>query len=225
VIDLAGDALAAVAARSALAYPLAIAAGVVTSAGPCAAPRYIAVAACAHAARRPWAIVAAFSCGLVCAYVALGVAAGAIGALWAASAALYAGMAAALAVSGVVTLARAGGDSHRHEARSHEPRHGERGASLGGVFLLGASSAFVVSPCCTPVVAGIAALTMTSGHGADGVALLAAFACGHALPVLAAGACGTRLSAALRRVATSQAPSVVAGSLMLALAAYYGVLA
>jgi thiol:disulfide interchange protein DsbD len=221
VIDLVGDALAAVAARSALAYPLATAAGIVTSIGPCAAPRYIAVAACAHAARRPWAIVAAFICGLVCAYVALGVAAGAIGALWAASAPLYTLLAVALAVSGVVTLARAGGGSHSHCA----VRHGERNASSGGIFLLGASSAFVVSPCCTPVVAGIAALTMSSGHGADGVFVLAAFACGHALPVLAAGALSTRLSAALRRIATSQAPSIVAGSLMLALAAYYGVLA
>ncbi|MDB5072719.1 MAG: Cytochrome biosis protein transrane region [Candidatus Eremiobacteraeota bacterium] len=223
MIDMVGGALAAVAARSALAYPLAVAAGIVTSIGPCAAPRYIAVAACAHAARRPWAIVAAFACGLVCAYVALGVAAGAIGALWAASAALYASMAAALAVSGIVTLARAGGGSHSHETQGRGIPH--RYQSAGGVFLLGASSALVVSPCCTPVVAGIAALTLTSGHGADGVALLAAFACGHALPVLTAGALGTRLSGALRRVATSQAPSIVAGSLMLALGAYYGVLA
>lgn len=219
--DAVGAALAAVAARSAVAYPLVFAAGIVTSIGPCAAPRYIAVAACAHAARRPWAIVAAFAGGLVCAYVALGTAAGAIGTLWAASAATYALVAAVLAVSGVVTLARACGESHSHESM----HHGRRSASLGGVFLLGASSAFVVSPCCTPVVAGIAGLTMTSGHSADGIMLLAAFASGHVLPVLACGALGTRLSAALRRVAASQAPSVVSGSLMLALAAYYGVLA
>lgn len=220
MIDVVGEALAAVAARSAPAYPLAVAAGVVTSIGPCAAPRYIAVAACAQAARRPWTIVAAFACGLVCAYVMLGIAAGAIGALWAASAAVYALVAAALAVSGALTLARVRGGLHSHDTPSNE-----RNAAAGGVFLLGASSAFVVSPCCTPVVAAIASLTMTSRHAADGVFLLAAFGCGHALPVVAAGALGTRLSLGLRRVATSQAPSIVAGSLMLVLAAYYGVLA
>ncbi|MEA2721266.1 MAG: Cytochrome biosis protein transrane region, partial [Candidatus Eremiobacteraeota bacterium] len=225
-------------------------AGMVTSVGPCAAPRYVAVAACAHAARRPRTIVAAFACGLVCAYVALGLVAGALGTLWAASAAVYGLMAAALAVSGIVTLARARGGSHSHshggvhdDGDLHEGVNGDghahggvQGArrhnaaapgnvSAGGVFLLGASSALVVSPCCTPVVAGIAGLTLASGHSAAGISLLAVFACGHVLPVLAAGALGTRLSAALRHAAALQAPSIVAGSLMLALAAYYGTLA
>jgi cytochrome c-type biogenesis protein len=228
VTDAVGAALAAVAARSALAYPLVFAAGVVTSIGPCAAPRYVAVTACAHAAaRRPWTAVAAFAAGLICAYVALGAAAGALGALWAASTAVYAVVAAALVVSGVVTLARAGGGPNAGGGPgAHRGSHGPRtGASSGGVFLLGASSAFVVSPCCTPVVAALAGLTLASGHGAYGTMLLAAFACGHLVPVLICGALGTRLSAALRRVAVSQAPSVVSGSLMLALGAYYGVLA
>ena len=220
MIDPIGAALAAAGAHSALAYPLAFAAGVVTSVGPCAAPRYVAVAACTHAARRPWAVVASFAAGVIGAYVALGSVAGALGTVWAASAATYTVLAAAFAIGGVVTLARAGRSGRAH---GHAPAN--RSASLGGAFLLGASSAFVASPCCTPVVATIAGLTLTSGHSADGIALLGAFACGHVAPVVAAGALGTRLSAALRELADSQGPAIVAGSLMLALAAYDGVLA
>jgi cytochrome c-type biogenesis protein len=227
VIDALGEALAAVAARSAFAYPLVFAAGIVTSIGPCAAPRYVAIAACAQAARRPWVVVAAFAGGLVGAYVVLGAVAGALGALWSASGTVYAVLAAMLGVSGVVTLARArsGAHANEHAHAHHGVARTRRSVSLGGVLLLGASSAVVVSPCCTPVAAAIAGLTMTSGHGADGVALLAAFACGHALPVVAAGALGMRLSAVLRRIAASQAPAIVSGSLMLALSAYYGILA
>jgi cytochrome c biogenesis protein CcdA len=221
VTDLLGEGLRAVGTRSPLAYPFVFAAGAVTSIGPCAAPRYIAVAALAQTARRPWTIVAAFCAGLIGAYVALGLGASAVASLWSASAMTYAAFAAVLAAGGIVTLMRADGRA----ACSHDGAARARRVSAGGTFLLGAASAFVVSPCCTPVVAGIAGLTMTSGRAADGVTLLAAFACGHALPVVAAGALGTRLSGALRSAATSQAPAIVAGSLMLALAAYYGTLA
>jgi cytochrome c biogenesis protein CcdA len=98
-------------------------------------------------------------------------------------------------------------------------------ASFGGVFLLGASSVLVVSPCCTPVVAGIAGLTLATGRTFEGVALLAVFACGHAVPVAFAGLLGDRFASVLRRLAASQAPAIVSGALMIALAAYYGVLA
>jgi cytochrome c biogenesis protein CcdA len=87
------------------------------------------------------------------------------------------------------------------------------------------SSAFVVSPCCTPVVAGIAGLTALGGRCGEGIALLVAFALGHALPLLAAGALSARIAALLARPSASSAPAVVSGTLMLALAAYYGVLA
>jgi len=223
VIDAVSAGLHAVATRSPLAYPLVFAAGAVTSIGPCAAPRYVALAALVNASRRPSRIVAAFVAGLVGAYVVLGVAAGALGALWSASRVVYAALAVVLAVAGVATLLRGDGASHEHES-AHTHAAGAR-ASLGGTFLLGASSAFVVSPCCTPIVAGIAGLTTASGHTGVGVALMAAFACGHALPVVSAGALGTRVSRGLRRVALTHASAIVSGTLMLALAAYYGVLA
>ena len=222
MIDAVSAGLHAVATRSPLAYPLVFAAGAVTSIGPCAAPRYVALAALVNASRRPTGIIAAFVAGLVGAYVVLGAAAGAVGALWSASRLVYAALAVFLAIAGVVTLLR-GGAPHAH--RSARAQDAGARASLGGTFLLGASSAFVVSPCCTPVVAGIAGLTTASGHTGEGVALLAAFASGHALPIVSAGALGTRVARGLRHVSASHAPAVVAGTLMLALAAYYGVLA
>ena len=223
MIDAVNASLHAVATRSPLAYPLVFAAGVVTSIGPCAAPRYVALAAIANASHRPRRTIAAFVTGLVGAYVVLGVAAGAVGALWSASAPIYVALAVVLAVAGIATLVRGDGSSHAHGddvARGLGVR-----ASLGGTFLLGASSAFVVSPCCTPIVAGIAGLTTAGGHTGTGVALLATFACGHALPIVSVGALGARIAHVLRHVAASHAPAVVAGTLMLALAAYYGVLA
>lgn len=228
MIDAVSAGLHAVATRSPVAFPLVFAAGAATSVGPCAAPRYVALAALVNASRRPWRIVAAFAAGLVGAYVVLGAAAGALGALWSASRLVYAALAIALSVAGIATLLRGGGGSHVHEASAADDAGTGTNAgraSLGGTFLLGASSAFVVSPCCTPIVAGIAGLTTASGHTGTGVALLATFACGHALPVVSAGALGTRVARALRHLAASHAPAVVSGTLMLALAAYYGVLA
>jgi thiol:disulfide interchange protein DsbD len=224
VIDAVSAGLHAVATRSPLAYPLVFAAGAVTSIGPCAAPRYIALAALVNASRRPARIVPAFVAGLIGAYIALGVAAGALGALWSASRLVYAALAVLLAVAGIATLLRGGRDrSHVHG--NVPAAHAGARTSLGGTFLLGASSAFVVSPCCTPIVAGIAGLTTASGHAGVGVALLTAFACGHALPIVSAGAIGTRIASAFQPLAASHASAVVGGTLMLALAAYYGVLA
>ena len=223
MIDAVSAGLQAVAIRSPLAYPLVFAAGAVTSIGPCAAPRYVALAALVNVSRRPWRIVAAFVAGLIGAYVALGAAAGTLGTLWSASRFVYAMLAVVLAVAGMTTLLYGGGASHVH--RHAHARHTGAQASLGGTFLLGASSAIVVSPCCTPIVAGIAGLTTASGHAGQGVALLASFACGHALPIVFAGALGTRIASAFRHVAASHASATIAGTLMLALAAYYGVLA
>ena len=167
-------------------------------------------------------MVAAFIAGIAGAYVLLGVAAGALGLIWSESGLIYAALAVVLGGAGIATLLRGDHASHVHDDLA--PHAGAR-AGLGGTFLLGASSAFVVSPCCTPVVAGIAGLTTASGHTGTGVALLATFACGHALPLVSAGALGTRVARVLRHVAASNAPAIVAGTLMLALAAYYGVLA
>ena len=218
MIDPVAGALQAVALRSAAALPLAFAAGAATSLGPCAAPRYVAVAVLLHTTSRPARSLAAFVAGLCGAYVAVGLAAGAVVALWSVSGYVYAAIAAGLAVAGVVTLARGG------DAVAHDCAHLAAGRG-GGAFLLGVSSALIVAPCCTPVVAGIAGLTLSAGRSGEGIALLCAFACGHAAPVLAAGALGSPAAALVRRLAAAHAPAMIAGSLMLALAAFYGTLA
>jgi thiol:disulfide interchange protein DsbD len=219
VSDILGDALAAVAQRSGVAYPLAFAAGVSTSIGPCVAPRYVAVSALANASRRPMPIVGAFVAGVIGAYVALGLAFGTLAALWSNSRLLYATLALALGGAGIATLLRSEVSCDRHLPA---PR---RSASVGGAFLLGASSAFIVAPCCTPIVAAIAGFTTLGGRTAEGVGLLVAFALGHTSPLLAAGALGRTLARLFRGVSLSPASSVVGATLMLALAVYYGVLA
>jgi cytochrome c biogenesis protein CcdA len=217
MIDALAESLRAAAAGSPIAYPLVFAAGLATSVGPCVAPRYVAVAALVHASPHPSRVVGAFLAGLTGTYVVLGLGAGALSRLWSSSTVIYVALAAALAVGGVATLL----DDHRR----HHDRVRAVPGNAGGTFLLGASSAFVVSPCCTPAIAGIAGLTTLAGHPLQGSLLLATFALGHGSPLLAAGALGTRISALFARLAASEAPAVIAGTLMLALAAYYGVLA
>lgn len=218
MIDVLGTGLHAVATRSPLAYPLVFAGGILTSLGPCSAPRYVAVAALANASERPGRPVALFVAGLVGGYACLGAAVSALTIVRAWSSLIYLVLAIALGLGGAMTLLQREDEGHVHAA----PR---RASSAGGAFLLGASSTLVVSPCCTPIIGAIAGLTVVSGRLSDGVLLLAAFGLGHAAPLFAAAFVSGRLSALLRRVAASPAPAVVAGTLMLGLAAYFGVLA
>ena len=215
--ELVDAALQSVAARSAIAVPLLFGCGVLTSVGPCAAPRYVAVAALASTSRHPLRVVASFAAGLVGGYLCLGAAAGLLAALRLGSTWIYAGLALGLACGGLVTLLRRC-DDHRC-VRSRVP------IGVGGALLIGAATVLVVSPCCTPVVAAIAGLTLVSGHPIDGVVFLTAFAIGHALLLLVAATLGARVRRGALRLAASPAPSVIAGTLMIALGAYFGVLA
>ena len=219
MIDALGEALRAVAARSAAAYPLAALAGAASGVGPCTAPRAVALVALVHGSARPARVAATFVGGVLAATLLVGAAAGATAALLAGSRAAYALAAAALALGGIATLARAGSERCAHGDGAAHP------TSLGGALLLGASSALLTSPCCMPAILALGGLTLASGRDGDGIALLAAFAFGHALPLLASAFAASRASALLRRVATAQAPALVAGTLMLALACFYGVLA
>jgi cytochrome c biogenesis protein CcdA len=190
-------------------------AGVASSIGPCVAPRYLAVAALTGG-RTPWRPVVAFTLGIVVATVALGAGASVIMALVAHVAAIDAIVALALIVFGIATLVR---DPHRCEG-AHV-----RDARSSGAFALGAVSAFVVSPCCTPLIVAFAGLGAFARDPWYAAASLGAFALGHAAPLLLAGIAGATLAAPLRALAASAAPAVVSGSLTIALGAYYAVLA
>lgn len=220
MLDPVAQGLEAVSARSAYAGPLIFAAGVASSIGPCVAPRFIAAAglAAGRAPRQAMVLVLAFVSGLTLTYAAFGAASTLLSRAAQFSAYTYWTVAAALALGGCITLWR--GETscvHLHGA--------QRNVSAGAAVLLGSSFALVVSPCCTPLVIGILSYASASGNAGYASILLACFAVGHALPIVAAAFGVNGASRFLERHAVRQAASVISGALMFALSAYYAVLA
>lgn len=220
MFDPVSQAVQAASARSAYAFAPVFAAGAVTSIGPCVAPRFIAVAGLSanRGAAHALAGAAAFVAGLACAYASLGALAGLLLHDARIGTAVYAAVAAAFAVGGIATLcSRSSGCAHSHG--------GGRARSAGAAFLLGASFSFVVAPCCTPIVMAILAYAGSAGDPLYGSALLGVYALGHALPVFAAAAGARGAGRLFEKYAAAHAASLVAGTLMLAISAYYAVLA
>lgn len=218
-MDLVSLSLRAAATHSAVAPALIFAAGAISSVGPCVAPRFIAIAGIAASAEKSAArrLVFAFCGGLTVAYAAFGAAATLLAGALQHSGTIYAALAVALAAAGAVTLWREEGQCTRAGV--------QRNASFGGVFLLGASSALVLSPCCSPIVAAVVAYGAEAGDPVYAAAMLAIFSLGHMLPLIAAAAGATKCVALLSRLTVARAGAVLSGSLMLGLAAYYAVLA
>lgn len=217
--DAVSAAVHAVTAGSAAATILVFLAGVLSSFGPCTVTRLVAVAGISTgsppATRARTGI--AFTAGLVTMYVGFGAVTGLLGGALRFTHAVYFAVAAGCLIAGTATLLR-GVTAEGCRGASHN-------ASGGGAFLLGASFAFVISPCCTPVLAALLAYGAQSGN-APGVCLLfAAFGFGHALPVVAAALVAQRLRQAAEKVAASDALRVVTGGLLLSMAGYYGCLA
>jgi cytochrome c biogenesis protein CcdA len=125
-------------------------------------------------------------------------------------------LAAGLGLSGLLFLL--GEPKHRHK---HAP---VENATPAASYLLGLGSSFVVSPCCTPVIAAISSLAIPAGQPLLGIALILAFAVGHVLPIFGTTFFSTRVPRFVTRRAVPAA-SIIAGTLMLGLAAFYGVLA
>ena len=222
MIDPTAGAITAIMHGDGARFPLVALAGAVTSIGPCVAPRYIALASIAHGPRRTRTVLA-FVAGIVTVYVALGFGAGLLTAVMQNASAIDIVLAVALGAGGLVTLLR------RSQCHVHEHEHEHEGdvppRRLGGIFSLGAASALVISPCCTPIVAAVVAFPSLDPTPWLRAALLGAFALGHAAPLLVLGSAGAAFARPLRRWNASPAPAVVSGTLMLALGAYYGVLA
>lgn len=196
------------------AAPLVFLAGVTASAGPCLAPRFVAAAGCAaldpkHAGR----IVAAYLAGLIFGYAGLGYAIGLLANLVQLSPWTHALLAASFTLAAIAGLMRA-------DAAQCAP-HAQHGTSLGAIFLIGASSAFVLSPCCTPFVSAIGAYGAATGTPTSTALLLSIYALGHGLlPALLV--LGLRsLVVPLRRLALGQATAVAGNAIMLVLAGYY----
>jgi hypothetical protein len=214
--DPLAPALLAAASRAPYAPLAVLALGAATSLGPCAATRTAALAACG--ARGRAAAAAALFLGTWCAFALIGAFADAAAFALDASRYAYAFLGLVLAGLGVRLLVRTRGESCAHGERAAE------GASPGPAFLLGAGSVFVVSPCCTPLVMLIAALT-AGGDPRYALILLGAFALGHVLP-----AClfhETLRGAALRfRSPRARAALAAVGAgVLVALGGYYAWLA
>jgi cytochrome c biogenesis protein CcdA len=195
----------------------AVAAGAVTGFGPCAAPRYVALAALASGAKgvERWLRIAAFVAGLSTSSLLLALVASLLGAAARYSSIVYAAMACAFAIYGLRTLL-AGAARCEHHQRPN--------VSSGGAFLLGSSFALVLSPCCAPMLAGISMLA-ASGSPSLRLALIGAFFVGHCVP-LAAAAAGTSALQHLDRYLSAETPvAIVGGALMLSMSAYYLLLA
>lgn len=218
MVDPIALSVQAVAHRSVLAPLLVLAAGVTSSFGPCVAPRFIALSACAAQARRPKIVLVAFLAGLIAAYGSFGLAASLLAGARLYSSTIYLIVAIGLSLGGLATIA------HAAPGARGEEDAGATEQTLGGVFLLGASFAFVISPCCTPLVAVILAYTSFVGLPLYGASLLSLFALGHALPIVLYGIVSVRVSRALRRFCLSQAVGVISGALMIGLGGYYALL-
>lgn len=216
MIDPLPGAIAAVMHGDAARLPLLVLAGAVTSIGPCVAPRYVALATVLTGPRRGLTI-GAFVLGVMTVYAALGLGAGMLGIVTSNAAMLDAVLALVLVSAGIITLLRSP-RCEQHAPVAMQPRR------LSGVFSLGAGSALVVSPCCAPVVAAVAAFPALDVSPVSRAVLLGAFALGHAAPIVVLGAAGSVCAQRLRRWNAGPAPAVVSGTLMLALGAFYGLL-
>jgi len=221
MFDPLAQGLAAVDARSAYAAPLAFASGLVSSIGPCMAPRFLAIAGLAGGKPRAkgFTLVFSFISGIVLVYAAFGAASSLFREAARYSAWTYGVVALALAVGGTLALWR------DDECGCRRPAGFFAGAGAGAAFLLGASFALVVSPCCAPLVVGILAYTSASGDVLYSSFILACFALGHVLPILAAAFGVNGATAIFQRYTVRAGATVVSASLMLGLAGYYAVLA
>lgn len=204
--------------RSPAAILLVFAAGCASSIGPCTAPRMIALSSLTFdvSAKVALSRTAAFIGGLACAYACFGVFAALAGRLSTISTYVYLAVAMGLAVGGIWTLCS---PSPGHHSCPHAKN--AEAAAFGPSFLLGASFAFVLSPCCTPLLMGILAFVGSTGDTLYAASLLAVFAIGHAVPLIAASSGLRALQPVFARFQLEGSMSVISGTLMLSLAWYY----
>jgi cytochrome c-type biogenesis protein len=217
-MDLYRESIAAISGRSVYAPPLVFAVGVASSIGPCVAPRFLALAACVTGSKNPTRTVLSFITGLVLAYILFGLTISLISNLQYLAPSIYGIVAASLLIAGIYTLV------HARPAEVCEHTDHPVGSNLltwWRTALFGASFAFVVSPCCTPIVIAILVWTAHTGSPVYGMSLLAVFALGHSTPLVAYGIAGGRFNALISRFRLDQAAAICSGTLMLALGAYY----
>ncbi|MDQ2864684.1 MAG: hypothetical protein M3R51_00515 [Candidatus Eremiobacteraeota bacterium] len=194
--------------------------GIVTSIGPCVAPRFIAVIAIAGEARMKdrWLRIGAFIAGLVASSIGTALSLSLLLRLERNSTSIYCVLAVVLAACGLRVLLSA-------NESACEGHAAWRPSSIGGALLLGGSFGMLVSPCCTPIFVALAAVGSAANGAYFCVLLVLSFALGHAMPLLAAACGGQNIRHSFERTYARVPIAVVSGSLMLGIAAYYAVLA
>lgn len=218
MFDYAGAAVAAVAHGSPAAYALVYLAGLLSSTGPCAAPRVLAFASFMLRALHPARTSAAFLAGTLSTYALLGYVGGLVSGLVGVASWVYGSIAAAALLGGLWTLVGARWCAH------DVPPAAARHDALGAAFLTGAGFSLVVSPCCTPLIGVVVSYAGALGGSLRAALLLVCFGLGHAAPVFATMLCGPRLSGWLATSRFSQGASIVAGAAMLILGSYYALM-
>ncbi len=218
-VDIIHAALMDVAARSLTGPAVCAGAGFAGSLGPCAAPRMVASAGIGSD-RMPVSLrlrsIASLIAGICCGYVILGLAATLLLRMMQMVGMLYAAMCVVLIFVGIKSIVASDGVTS-DTACSHN-----RGVS-GASFFVGMSFALVVSPCCTPIVAGIAAFAQANGDWVYSGLCMACFALGHSAPLAIVGFASMAMRERMLRYAP--AVGVINGALLLGLAGYYAVLA
>lgn len=188
--------------------------GVVSSFGPCVAPRYVLVTALLSRGATV-GLKSALVAGTLSGYLVYALAGEMLARSGFASHAIYSVLAMMLVTMGIMTMTRRAQGCASRMAASN---------SLGSTFLLGGLGALTFSPCCTPIALGLG-VEFGAGSTADAAAALLAFGAGHSLPPVA-GALGV-LPAIGRNASpvVGRSSTIVAAALLIALGAFYGLLA
>ena len=194
----------------------AFAAGLATSAGPCLAPRYLALAALLGNTDG-WARmlrIGYFILGLLACVLCLAFAASWMTKILALSHVIYVVMALVFATWGMSGLL------------VRPPcEHDRQKVSSGSVLFAGASLGLIFSPCCMPAIGALVALGASTDSPASSISLGAAFLTGHVTPLVLAGVGIGTVRRLMPRASIEGPVATISSGLMIALGCYYGVLA
>jgi cytochrome c biogenesis protein CcdA len=201
-----------------LAPFVALQTGALAGLGPCGLSRAFLLRArlkgLPHEERRLHAV--AFGGGLVAGYLGCGAMFAAAATVIATSPVAYGAAATACFVGGSHAAWQAG--------RSHvsvcKPQ--KRQTSAGATFAAGALSTLVGSPCCGPITAALAGSAFAALSPRDAHSLIAAYAIGHAVPVLGVIIAGDRL-ARLLRIVPHRVSQGIMGGVLFGLGGYYAI--
>jgi cytochrome c-type biogenesis protein len=218
-VTVEASAVQLVAQGSPWAWAVVFGAGVVSSLGPCASPRVVALSALVLRSHRPVLVGSTFVLSLVSTYAGFGLAGTTVAELVRSASWVYGFIALAALVGGLVTLTGFSGGHGHAEA-------GEAGQAnaFSVAVLSGIGFALMVSPCCTPIVGVIIGYTTVRGNAATGAGMLAVFGLGHAAPLLPVIAGGRSSASWLSGSRWMDLAQVGAGTCMIALGGYYALL-